>query len=131
MPSSRRSMSRIISATRGWFSMVSAPMTAHCSAVDSSIRVKRVAVSVMDTILPSGEGRQHGAGGHRAVLGPGAARNGATQGERGRHVDGVDQLPEVARGREVLVLVGDLDQLDLLGDDAERLDHLVHQLLGG
>src|SRR5688572_3709880 len=35
-----RSMARMPSATRPWFFAVSAPMTAHCSAVDSSMRVK-------------------------------------------------------------------------------------------
>src|SRR5829696_2438667 len=48
MPSSWRSMLRNCSATRGWFFVVSAPMTAHSSAVDSSIRVK---VALMGAIV--------------------------------------------------------------------------------
>jgi hypothetical protein len=45
MPSSWRSIVSTWSATRGWFFTVSAPITAHSSAVDSSIRVKVVAMA--------------------------------------------------------------------------------------
>jgi hypothetical protein len=42
---SDRSISRTRSAARApWFLVVSAPITAHCSAVDSSIRVKVCAI---------------------------------------------------------------------------------------
>ena len=44
MLSRRSSIESTSSATRGWLRIVSAPMTAHCSAVDSSIRVKVVAM---------------------------------------------------------------------------------------
>src|SRR5437763_11755469 len=46
MPSSRRRIDSTSSATRPWFLEVSLRITDHCSAVDSSIRVKVLAISV-------------------------------------------------------------------------------------
>ena len=46
MSASDRIMARIRSATRSWCSNVSWPITAHCSAVDSSMRVKVAGTSV-------------------------------------------------------------------------------------
>src|SRR5262245_55686533 len=47
-------MSRMFSATRGWFSAVSLPMTAHWSAVDLSIRVNVCAVPTRLRHQPKG-----------------------------------------------------------------------------
>ena len=131
MPSSRRSMSRIVSATRGWFSSVSAPMTAHCSAVDSSMRVNRVAVSVMDTIVPQASAANTVLAG--TVRSSARGREGTEPPSEKVATTSIasDQPPQVAGRREVLVLVGHLHQLDLVGRHAQRSDHLVDQLLGG
>src|SRR5262245_30823400 len=43
--SSERSLASTRSATRAWLALVSLPMTPHCSAVDSSIRVNVVAMA--------------------------------------------------------------------------------------
>src|SRR4051794_10971051 len=45
MSASERNISSARSATRPWWAYVSLPMTAHCSAVDSSIRVNVVAMA--------------------------------------------------------------------------------------
>src|SRR4051812_44696059 len=129
-----RSIPRTLSATRGWFCMVSAPMTAHCSAVDSSIRVKLLAwsfVTVMTPVCPldrsSGERCQDFAGGEVAVVRGRPARHRPADGERRRHVDGDEQLAELARGREVLLLLGDADLFDAVAGP-EAGDDRLHQL---
>ena len=50
MSASERSSMRMRSATRPWFAADSRPMTAHCSAVDSSMRVKLVGAVVGEVI---------------------------------------------------------------------------------
>src|SRR5581483_3315555 len=92
--SSDRSMPSTRSATRSWFLNVSAPMTAHCSAVDSSMRVKLVSVLAMGRFY--GQLPQHVTRRHRAVVGQGVGRQ---------------ELAQLAGRREVLVLVGDVHLL--------------------
>ena len=43
-------MSSTLSATRDWFCAVSAPMTAHCSAVEVSMLLKLVTVLMGDRL---------------------------------------------------------------------------------
>src|SRR6478672_5802326 len=114
MPSRRVSIESTSSATRAWFFIVSAPMTAHCSAVDSSMRVKLEAcsfVTVMGPFCPrtvaSGERGEDVAGRERPVVVDRTLAHRAAEGERGDEVDGGQQLAELSRRREVLLLVGD------------------------
>ena len=99
------------------------PMTAHCSAVDSSMLRKLVTVLMVRQATP----RTHAvptsapvqvqlgedvAGGEVAVAQPGAVGHGAAEAEGGEHVDGREQVAQLARRREVLVLLGDAHLLD-------------------
>ena len=73
-------MSSTRSATRPWFCVVSAPITAHCSAVDSSMRVKLVVASCRGYARVGSGGPvrlscgQDVAGGELAVAQAGAGR---------------------------------------------------------
>src|SRR4029077_19107438 len=100
------------SATRPWFLKLSVPMTPHCSAVDSSMRVNVVAISPVS--YRSGEPGQHVAGADGSVVEPRTLGHGPAQRERCDRVDGRQQLAQLARGREVLLLRRDADLLDPL-----------------
>src|SRR5688572_14675379 len=97
MALSDRSMFRMPSATRAWFIAVCLPISAHSSAVDSSMRVKVLAIA--ESLRP--QRSEDLRSGHRAVVGQRIAE--ASFGE---------QRAQLPRGREVLVLLGDLDVLD-------------------
>src|SRR3954453_22837414 len=103
MPSTR-------SATRLWFCELSLPMTPHCSAVDSSMRVNVVAMS--RSSQKSGEGSQHGAGRHRSVVQHPSVRDRTAEGERRDQVDGSEQLAQLAWRGEVLLFRRDADLFD-------------------
>src|SRR4051812_7343221 len=91
-------MSSTRSATRPWFLAVSAPITAHCSAVDSSMRVKVVAMGPFSLSAGQvGELSEDIRRGDVAIAGDGV---------------GTEQVAELAGEREVLVLGGDADLLD-------------------
>src|SRR5438270_5936456 len=102
-----------------WLWADSTPIWPHCSAVDSSMRVN---VCVMDPILRPpqerplpGESVEDVAGGGVAVVGQAA---------------GGKQVAQLARGREVLLLVGEGDLFDTLAR-VEPVDDGPHQLRGG
>src|SRR5436190_16711745 len=117
------------SATRLWFLKLSVPITPHCSAVDSSMRVNLVAV-ISRVSYRSGEPGQHVAGADGPIVEPRTLRHGAAQGEGGDGVDRRQQLAQLAWGREVLLLGGDANFLDPFAG-REAGDDLVDQLFGG
>ena len=133
MSSSEASMASTRSATRGWCSIVSTMMSCHCSAVDSSIRVNVMGTNHRTWVRltrPAGRARRR-----RRRTGPGPPdRPGAGTGPAGqeaqRGAHGTQQLPQLGRRREVLVLVGDRDLLHALGG-GQAGDHRLDQLLGG
>src|SRR5438874_1187937 len=99
-----------------WLLADSTPIWPHCSAVDSSMRVK---VCVMYATLPLAF--DHGAQGVEDVAGGDIA----VVGQRPRR----QEVTQLARRREVLLLVGERHLLDALGR-GQALDHRPHQLLG-
>src|SRR3954452_10651216 len=128
MSDSDSSMPSTRSATRLWFLKLSVPMTPHCSAVDSSMRVNVVAMG--QSSQNSGECGQHVAGGDGSIVEARAFGHGTAQREGRDRVNGRQQFTQFARGREVLLLGGDPHLLDTLAR-GEAGDDVVHQFLRG
>src|SRR5262245_5744858 len=114
------------SATRSMCCEVSAPMTAHCSAVDSSMRVNVVAIWASSL---SGEGFQHLTRGKGAIVETRTLLHRAA--ERPCHdlVDGGQELTQLGWRREVLLLGRDRDLLDAV-HGRESGDHCFDEFLG-
>ena len=122
MPSTR-------SATRPWFFEVSAPMTAHCSAVDSSMRVKRRGHGHHSPVCQA-SAAEHVAGGERAVV-----EHAAVPAREPPRVSVATTSTAASSSRssggggKYSSSVGDRDLLDAVAR-REAGDHRVDELLG-
>src|SRR5262245_43504516 len=98
------------------------------TAAASTWRNSRTVAAVGDSTVSDPEFGEDVAGGDESVLGerPAGQRPAGHHGRRG--VDHGLEVADVARRREVLVLVGDADLLDALAG-REPVDHLLHEIL--